>query len=269
MFGKLFGKIGRKKTHDPFDDFPLPGDDRVTDPDEEVAFVEFRKTFGDVTIETVRRNGGIYLQASRGRARILMEHYENDLLDFPDGSNGYFFGNKLIVVTRWSGMSDGEKRKVERGHLALAVHPYPCAQLSLKVEENWGDVLVNLHHCWAPLNDENAPVDELILLFADTADPEYLFCRSLALPGFVQKFLQKSNANSHEYLALDDQIQSLKKKHAGAPEMAFWNGLFDECWKKSSRFYDEARDTDLEDIPDGIYIGISPANRVTNVYQND
>ena len=268
MFGKLFGKFGRKETPNPFEDIPHLEDENI-DPEDEVAFVNFRKTFGKVTIETVRRNGGIYLQATCGKTKLLMEHYENDLLDFPDGSNGYFFGNKLIVVTRWSDMSDAEKQKVERSNLALAVHPYPCAQLSLKVGENWGDVLVNLPHCCAGLNDESAPVDEAILIFADTADPKYLSCRSVLLPAFTQKFLQKCNVNSHMFLALDSQIQGLKAKHAGAPEMAFWNGVFDEGWKKSSQFHNKARATDLEDIPDGVYIEISSANKITKEYQND
>lgn len=268
MFGKLFGKRSPKSAPNPFEDIPHRKDAPV-DPEDEVAFADFRKTFGKVTIETVCRNGGIYLQATCGKVKLLMEHYENNLLDFPDGSNGYFFGNKLIVVTRWSGMSNAEKLKVERAELSLAVHPYPCAQLSLKVAENWGDVLVNLHHCCAGLNDESAPVDEAILIFADTADPEYLSCRSVLLPEFVQKFLQKCNVNSHKFLALDSQIQSLKAKHAGAPEMAFWNGLFDEGWKKSSQFHSKARATELDDIPDGVYIDISGSNKVTAVYQNN
>ena len=32
----------------------------------------------------------------------------------PDGSNAYLFGNSLIIVTRWSDMTDEEKEAVEK-----------------------------------------------------------------------------------------------------------------------------------------------------------
>lgn len=272
MFGKLFGKLWNKKAQESFEDTAVREDDWMEDADEDeaVAFMAFDKAFGNVTIKTVnRRNEGLYLQASCPKAKILMEYYENNLLDFPDGSNAYFFGNKLIVVTRWSNMSDSEKRTVETADLALAIHPYPCAQLSLKVGNNWGDVLVNLHHCWAALNDENAPVDEAIFFFTDTQDPEYLTCRSVLLPAFVQKFLQKCNVNSHKHLDLDSKIQTIQTQFAEKPAMDYYNHIYDECWKKSSQFYDKARASDLENIPDGIYIEVNSANKVTKIFQNE
>lgn len=288
MFGKLFDKLFGKgkqeeekeedfleeeEEYEEDEEYDEEDDDYDEDEEyeeEEVSFLEFRRTFGDVTVETVNNEyKGICLEATWAGTKIIMEHYENHLLDFPDGSNGYFFGNKLIIVTRWSGMSDAEKRKVETAELALALHPYPCVQLSLKVGENWGDVLVNLHHCWAALNDENAPVDEAILFFADTADPEYLTCRTVALPPFVKKFLQKCNVSSHKFLDLDSKAQDLQLQYARDPAMDFYNKLYDAGWAKSRKFYNQARATDLEDIPDGVYLEISAANKVTKFYQND
>lgn len=253
MFGKLFGKITHKK---------------------ELKTKEsniFNKVFGEVTIKTVRnKKKGLCLEASNeGGTKILMDFYENDTMDLPDGSNAYFFGNKLIIVTRWSNMSDEEKQKVEEDDLALAIHPYQCAQLSLKVGKNWGDVMVTLPHCYSELNDENAPVDEAIFIFADTQDSDYITCRSVLLPAFVQKFLQRCNVNSHKMLALDNKIMALRMMAEQDPSQDFYDYLYDMCWEETEEFYDKARNSELDNIPDGLYIEIGSGNKVTNVYQHE
>lgn len=253
MFGKLFGKAKNKK---------------VVETEEKISF---HKTFGKVLIKTVRtKKKGLCLEASYGSdAKILMDFYEEDFKDLPDGSNAYFFGNKLIIVTRWSDMSDQEKEKVEKDDLALAIHPYQCAQLSLKVGKNWGDVMVTLPHCYAELNDENAPVDEAIFIFADTQDSDYITSRSVLLPAFVQKFLQRCNVNSHKMLALDNKIMGLHMLAEEDLSQDFYDYLYDMCWEETEEFYDKARNTELDNIPDGIYIEIDRANKVTNVYQHE
>lgn len=275
MFSKFFGKfrVKKAKIQESFDDSTIQTENEdvypeAADEDEATTYMKLHKIFGNVTVKTVNREG-LYLQASCPNAKILMEYYENDLLDFADGSNAYFFGNKLIIVTRWSNMTDAEKQMVETADLTLALHPYPCAQISLKIGKNWGDVIVNLHHCCSVLNDENAPVDEAIFIFADTQNTDYLSCRNVLLPLFVQKFLQRCNVNSHKFLTLDSKVQTSQMKLAEALNVDFYNSIYDECWKKTSQFYDKARASELDNIPDGVYIEIDSSNEVTNAYQND
>lgn len=231
----------------------------------------FHKLFGNVTIQTVQApKRGLCLEASCGdNTKILMDFCGMNPMLVPDGTNAYFFGNKLIVVTRWSDMSDEEKQTVEEADLVLAIHPYECAQLSLKVGENWGDAMVTLPHCYSELNDENAPVDEIIFIFADTHDSDYLTCRSVALPSFIQKFLQRCNVNSHKKLALDEEISILRIMAEQDSSQDFYDYLYDTCWEKTKAFYREARSRDLDNIPDGLYIEINTANKVANAYQHE
>ncbi len=275
MFGKLFGKFWREKANssESLEDYIQEIDDEKEEDEE--ADTEpvggFCETFGDVTIQTVNaKKKGLCLEATNGRGvKILMEAYENDIEDIPEGSNAYFFGNKLIVVTRWADMSDMEKQKVETAELALALHPYPCLQVSLKIDKNWGDVIVNLYHCYDGLNDENAPVDEVIFLFADMEDESYLSFRRVALPQFIQKFLQNCNVNSHKALPFDIYVPSIHLSAEDDPSQTFSDKFYDMCWELTQDFYNAARRADLDDIDDGIYIEINTANKVKKIYQND
>ena len=287
MFGKLFGKLtGKKETlskaveaHvipeeddlDWEDDEELDAQESETEELDTAVFTAFCETFGDVTIQKVNaKKKGICLEASNAQgAKILMDYYENNLVDLPDGSNAYFFGNKLIIVTRWADMSDAEKQKVETAELAIALHPYPCVQVSLKVDHNWGDAIVNLYHCYSALNDESAPVDEAILIFTDTADANYVSCRRVALPGFIQKFLQRCNVNSHKTLPFDTFISPMRLEAKHDPKQTFSDKLYDMCWEMTNDYYHAARRADLDNIADGVYMEIDETNRVTKAYQNN
>jgi len=279
MFGKLFSKFSKKKAQPSEPLYEIDEEAEEEEEEEEVILCQqedaqpvdgFNKTFGSVTVRTVEdKKKGLCLEAVNSRgAKILMEFYENDMADLPEGSNAYFFGNKLFIVTRWADMSDSEKKKVETADLSIALHPYPCPQVSLKIGSNWGDVIVNLYHCYSELNDENAPVDQAILIFADTEDETYLSCREVILPSFIQNYLQRCNANSHKNLPFDLFIPSLRQSAGEDPSQTFSDKLYDMCWETTRDFYHAARRTDLEDIPDGVYIEIDSANKVTKAYQN-
>lgn len=231
----------------------------------------FHQVFGNVTIKTVKtKKKGLCLEASANNgAKILMEFHRSGLQEVIDGSNAYFFGNKLIVVTRWSEMSKEEKRKVETAELVLAIHPYPCAQLALKIGEKWGDVMVNLHHCYDVLNDENAPVDEAIFLFADTEDPSYLTCRRVSLPTFIQRYLKRCNISSHKMLQYDKHIQYLQWEEKQDSKKDFCDLLYQMDWEDTQKFYRDAVTKELDNIPDGVYVEIDRANHVTNAYQHE
>ena len=262
MFGKLFGK--KKKIQKQ----PEP---KIQTPQKVKIEKSFRQVFGNVTVQTIHdKKKGLCLEASlESGAKIHMEFYANTSRDVPDGTNAYFFGNKLILVNRWSDMTDQEKHKVETAELVLAIHPYQCAQLALKIGDKWGDVMVTLPHCYAELNDENAPVDELIFLFADTEDPDYLTYRRVALPTFIQRYLKRCNVNSHKLLQFDDKIWFLQGMAQEDPQQDFYDLLYDMCWEKTERFYADATTKELDNIRDGIYVEINSANQVTDAYQHE
>lgn len=230
----------------------------------------FCKKFGKVTIKTVNTGDkGVCLEASLGKkSRILMEFCNNDYITVPDGSNAYFFGNKLIIVTRWSDMSDEERRKVETANLAIVLHPYACVQVSLNVGGNWGDVMVNLHHCAKEFNNENAPVDEVIFLFADAEDESYISCRSVKLPEFIGNFLQSCNLSSYDMLKMDGVVDQLRFMAQKDKEIDFYERLYDACWEKTEKFYKEVTSVELNNVHDGIYLLIDKTNKVTKAFQN-
>ena len=70
----------------------------------------FRKEFGNLTLEVADMpKRGTCLKATCGDTYILMDICGMNPMLVPDGTNAYFFANKLIFVTRWSDMSDAEK----------------------------------------------------------------------------------------------------------------------------------------------------------------
>lgn len=262
MFEKLFGKK-KKNRQAQAPNVPTPQKVTVRNP--------FHQVFGNVTVKMVHaEKKGLCLEASvENGTKILMEFYRNGFQEVVDGTNAYFFGNKLIVVTRWSDMSDAEKHKVETAELVLAIHPYQCAQLALKIGEKWGDVMVTLPHCYAELNDENAPVDEAIFLFADTEDPDYLTYRRVSLPTFIQKYLKRCNINSHKLLQYDKHIWYLQMEAKEDPKQDFYDLLYQMCWDATEKFYANAITKDLDNILDGVYVEIDSDNNVTDAYQHE
>lgn len=229
------------------------------------------QSFGNVSLQTVQApKRGTCLKATNANGEhILMDFFGMNPAIVPDGTNAYFFGNALILVTRWSDMSDEEKNAVEHGALGIVLHPYECMQLSLKVDGRWSDVMVNLHHCYALLNDENAPVNQVIFVFSDTHNPDYIISRSVILPPFVQKRLQKSNVSSHEFLSFDDEIDRLRAEAQTDPRNDFFDLLYDLCWEKTKSFSRKARACEPDNVPDGIYIDIGSDNTVTNMYRHE
>ena len=91
--------------------------------------------------------------------RILVDYCGMNPELVPDGTNAYFFGNKLVVLTRRSDLTETARRRIETCDLVLVTHPYDCVQFSLKVGEEWGEVHMTLPQCYDGQNDEGARVD--------------------------------------------------------------------------------------------------------------
>ncbi len=228
----------------------------------------FYQEYGNLTIRTAQMpKRGTCLQAAFGTNYILMDFCGMNSMLVPDGTNAYFFGNKLILVTRWSDMTDEEKALVQRAPLRLAIHPYRYLQFSLRVGENWGDVMVNLFHCLPQWNDESRPVDEIIFLFADTHDEDFVISRSVALPGAMQSFLQQANRHSHEGLPLENEYPALCAEADQDPSRDVYDLIYDLCFEASKSYSRAARAQDFDAIPGGIYLDVDGTNRIVNLYQ--
>ena len=229
----------------------------------------FQKSFGNVTIQMAKAaKRGLCLMASCGNQRILFDFVGTDPVLVPDGTNAYMFGNKLILVTRWSDMQEAEKETVKRGALTLVLYPGECIQMGLKVGQNWGDVTLTMPHCVAGLNDENAPVDELIFLFGDTHDETFLISRSVKLPPFLQEVLRQANADTIRLMPMDGEIRALSREAAADPARDFCRCFYGACMERTKKYADAARAIDPANVPGGIYIEIDGSDSIKNIYRN-
>lgn len=231
----------------------------------------FHQTFGNVTIKTAvmpKRGECLYISKPDG-AYILADFCGMNPMLVPDGTNAYFFGNKLIVVTRWSDMTRSEKQTVETGEITLAIHPYPCVQLSIQVGGNWGDVFTTLHNFSKYYNDVDAPVDKMIFLFADTHDSDYLIARTVKLPKYLQNFLKKANENSLKQFSLDSRMPLIRQAAAEDREKDEFDIIYDLCHEVTKKYAEPARRYEPDNIPDGIYISINADNEIEDIRQHE
>ncbi len=231
----------------------------------------FEQVFENVVIKTViAEKRGCCLEATNAQGeRILMDFCGANPALVPDGTNAYLFGNSVIVVTRWSDMTVQKKHSVETGEICLAIHPCKYLQFSVCIDGNWSDVFTKLHHCYAALNNENEPVKEVIFIFSDTHDSDYIISRRVVLPPPVQIVLQKCNANDHSTFAIDRLTGVIHEKAKETSSKDFWDILYDLDWEQTKESSRKAKEHDPRYIPNGIYIDISSDDRVTCLYLNE
>ena len=231
----------------------------------------FNQTFGEVTIKVEsmpKRGECLHISKADGQY-ILADCFGMNPTLVPDGTNAYLFGNKLIVVTRWADMSEDEIDTVENDEIIFAIHPYKCVQFSINLGGNWGDVMTNLHNFSKYHNDANRPVDEIIFIFADTHDSDYVSSRLVKLPKPVQKLLQKSNQNSLKTFSLDDKLESIKYMAMADPNKDEFDIMYDLCFEATKDMAREAQKCEPADVPGGVYITIDEYNDVVDLYRNE
>jgi len=231
----------------------------------------FNQSYGNVTIKTAampKRGECLHISKADG-TYILADYCGMNPSLVPDGTNAYFFGNKLILVTRWSDMSNAEKLSVENDEIVLALHPYQCVQFSIKIGNNWGDVMTTLPNFTKLHNNTDAPVDEIIFIFADTHDSDYITTRTVKLPKPLQSFLQKANQNSINYFSLDGVMDLIRQSAEDDTFKDEFDLIYDLCYEKTKDISRSAKKHDPSNIPDGIYVTINSDNEITDMHQHE
>jgi|GEM_PF-6262784 len=229
----------------------------------------FSKQFGNVQVRTVTApKRGLCLEASDNTGRkILFDIVGMDPILVPDGTNAYMFSNKLLIVTRWSDMSDEEKQNVEHGELVLALHRLDVLQFSICIAGNWGDVFYTLPNCVEGMNEPNLPVNEAVFIFADTHDSNYIICRTVHLPQSIATVLMESNNNCIKNHGIGVEFEKLRLMETDRQDM--YDVLYDLCHEKTAKYSRVIRNLDPEKAPNSIYLRIDGRNNtVTDTGSN-
>ncbi len=231
----------------------------------------FCQKYGDVTVKTeeMPKRGNCLKISKPDGVYILADFCGMNPMLVPDGTNAYFFGNKLIIVTRWADITEDEMDLFEQGEIELAIHPCQCVQFSIKIGGNWGDVITTLHNFSKLHNDAEAPVDEIIFIFSDTHNSDYIISRNVKLPKYLQNFLKRANQNSLQHFSLDDKMGLILQAAKSDPDKDEFDFIYDLCYEKTKEFFQIARECELSDIPDGIYVTVSSDNEIIDIHQNE
>lgn len=231
----------------------------------------FKQVYGNVTIEAkaMPKRGACLCISKEDGEYICADYCGMNPMLVPDGTNAYFFGNKLILVTRWSDISEAEKKLFEDSELIVAIHPYTCLQFSINIGGNWGDVMTTLPNCSKKYNNTELPIDEIIFIFADTHDSDYVTSRAVKLPYELQRFLQEANRKSLSYFCVDDAMSEIRSQAESDRMKDEFDYIYDICYEKTKGFSRKAKAYDPANVPDGIYVSINSANEITDVQQRE
>lgn len=229
----------------------------------------FKKAYGNVVIEVM--NGvakrGTCLSATQGNERPIYMDFCGFAI--PDGSNAYMYGNKLIIVTRWGGMSEDEINATANDNIYLAVAPFRFIQMGMSVGNfGWSDVFFTLYHCGLFANDETKPIDEIILIFADKSSGEIVADRSIKLPESLGNFFRHAMINSHKALPLDFSLGEFAAQAETDSQRDLCDIVYDYIWSQSRNDNAKFRKfPNLSKIPLGIYIVVNKNGEIINLYQ--
>ncbi len=231
----------------------------------------FKKVYGDVVIEVkegVPKRGTCLCAQHGEHLPIYM-----DICGFaiPDGSNAYMYGNKLIIVTRWAGMSEDEITAVTNSDIRMVVAPFRFIQMGIAIADfGWSDVFFNLYHCGIFHNDEKKPVDEIILIFADKTSGEIVAERSIALSGGIGGFFCQAMINSHKVLFLDFSRGEFMAAAESDPSRDICDLVYDYSWEITKEDSAKFRQfPDIEKIPLGIYMTANKDGAIIDLYQGE
>jgi hypothetical protein len=231
----------------------------------------FKKIYGDVIIEVKKDvpKRGTCLCAQQGEHLPIYM----DICGFaiPDGSNAYMYGNKLIIVTRWAGMSSDEIEAVKNEEVRMVVAPFRFIQMGMQIADfGWSDVFFTLYHCGVFSNDENKPVDEIILIFADKSSGEIVADRRVPLQGGLDGFFRQALINSHKVLYYDFARGEFMAAANSDLNRDFCDVVYDQLWSVTKENSAQFRQfPNIGKIPLGIYFTIDKDGEIINLYQQE
>ncbi len=143
----------------------------------------FNKTYTDVVIslEEIEKRGFCL------KANWLVNNLSiyMDVIGPPleDGTDAYFFGNKLIFVTRWSEFTEEDIETVKNENYTLSMTTLnETAHFTLKFGSYSTNYVRTVYNTIFPMNDRNFPVEKFIFLFVDKATGEFIYERDVDVP---------------------------------------------------------------------------------------
>ena len=230
----------------------------------------FIRQYGEVTLAVKRdvpkRGTVLCLSKPDDGVEIYMDFCGEAL---PDGTNAYMFGNRLFVVTLWSGMTEEEQETALTGEIKLVLAPLRFLQGAMRAGAyDWSDITFSLYHCMRFLNDETQPVESIVFLFCDQLSGEIVAEREVTLPQALQVFLRTAYQRAHESAVLDMNYGSYLKAAQASETLDFCDIVFNTLAELSQEDVRTFREADPLKIPLGVYFTVDTYNRVTDLRQN-
>lgn len=235
----------------------------------------FSKTYGNVIIEecsTPKRGHCLQAYAKDGSIDpIYMDYYG---FAVPEGINFYMYGNKMIVVTRFSEIKDFELDRMLNGYIELCIIPCTYFQLGLRYGNKyaslygWDTCMGTLYHCIPGMNDVNKPVDEIIFIVCDKEEGEVLGERSVKTNQALGSVLGACNMKTGEELSFFRNIKSYLKTEETKDETRDWlDMLYDRLFEFTGSYYQTTLTLDKENLGGTFRLVIDEDNDIESFYQ--
>jgi len=235
----------------------------------------FSKTYGNVVIEEAHT-------PKRGHclcASMKDQSFEPIYMDFygfmvPEGINFYMYGNKMIVVTRFSNIKPFELDRMQNGYIELSIIPCNFFQLGLRYGTKhaslygWDACMGTLYHCLDKMNDVNKIVDEIIFIICDKEEGEVVGERSVKTTHELGCVLGACNMKTAEELSFFKNIKPYLKTEETKDETRDWlDMLYDRIFEYSCEYYKVTKTIDVENLGGSFRVVIDEDNDIENFYR--
>ncbi len=235
----------------------------------------FSKVYGNVIIEessTPKRGHCLRASMKDGKSEPIYM----DFLGFsvPEGINFYMYGNKLIIVTRFSEIKEFELDRMQNGYIELCVIPEKYFQLGIRFGNKyaslfgWDTCMGTLYHCISDMNDVTKPVDEIIFIFCDKEEGEIVGERSVKTGQSLGVILSACNMKTKEELGfLENTVPFFKMKEETDETQDWLDMLYDGIFDFTGEHYKRNLTLDLENLEGSFRVVIDEDNDIENLYR--
>lgn len=235
----------------------------------------FSKTYGNVIIkESSTPKRGHCLCAS-----MVNEAFEPIYMDYygfavPEGINFYMYGNKMIVISRFSEIKPFELDRMMNGYIELSIIPCNYFQVGLRFGNKyaslygWDTCMGTLYHCMSGMNDTTKPVDEIIFIFCDKEEGEIVGERSVKTNEGLGNILSACNMKTAEELSFFRNIKSFLKVEETKDETRDWlDMLYDRLFEFTCEYYKTTLTLDIENLGGSFRVVIDEDNDIESLYR--